>query len=234
LVVDGVDDVSVGAGECVAVLAQCGGGVVVAEAGLGLEDLAADEEGGDVVAEPVQSRVGNACGGSESGEAVAECAGGDRVLMVASAAEHPRSEMVFDGPFVVESRPDRRGRGSDGEAASVPGLGGRDLGSGDGPADREGVRARTFRSVLAAAGLTGSMGRVASAGDNAAMESFFALLQKNVLDRQRWCTRSELRYETIRWIEHTYNAAAASAVSASPVEFELAFRTLSNDAAHAA
>ena len=33
-------------------------------------------------------------------------------------------------------------------------------------------------------GLIGSMGRVSSAGDNAAMESFFALLQKNVLNRR--------------------------------------------------
>ncbi len=33
----------------------------------------------------------------------------------------------------------------------------------------------------------------ARARDNAAMESFFALLQKNVLDRQRWTTREELR-----------------------------------------
>ena len=49
------------------------------------------------------------------------------------------------------------------------------------------------------------MGRVASAGDNAAMESFFALLQTNVLDRRRWRTRDELRYAIIRWIEHTYN-----------------------------
>ena len=32
-----------------------------------------------------------------------------------------------------------------------------------------------------------------AAGDNAAMESFFALLQKNVLDRQRWATREQLR-----------------------------------------
>ncbi len=30
-------------------------------------------------------------------------------------------------------------------------------------------------------------------GHNAAMKSFFALLQKNVLDRQRWATRAELR-----------------------------------------
>jgi len=89
------------------------------------------------------------------------------------------------------------------------------------------LRARSFRSVLAAAGLTGSMGRVASAGDNAAMESFFSLLQKNVLDRQRWRTRSELRYEIIRWIEHTYNRRRGQRGlgKLTPVEFELAFTT---------
>jgi putative transposase len=41
------------------------------------------------------------------------------------------------------------------------------------------------------------MGRVGACGDNAAMESFFALLQKNVLDRQRWDTREELRLAII-------------------------------------
>ncbi len=34
-------------------------------------------------------------------------------------------------------------------------------------------------------GLLGSMGRVGACGDNAAMESFFSLLQKNVLDTKR-------------------------------------------------
>ena len=49
--------------------------------------------------------------------------------------------------------------------------------------DRGGqFRSRAFRAVLTAAGLQGSMERVASAGDNAAMESFHSLLQKNVLD----------------------------------------------------
>ncbi len=38
------------------------------------------------------------------------------------------------------------------------------------------------------------MGRVAAAGDNAAMESFYALLQKNVLDLGHWRTRDELRH----------------------------------------
>jgi putative transposase len=50
-------------------------------------------------------------------------------------------------------------------------------------------------------GLIGSMGRVGASGGNAAMESFFALLQKNVLDRQRWVSREELRMGIITWIE---------------------------------
>ena len=37
------------------------------------------------------------------------------------------------------------------------------------------------------------MGRVGACGDNAAMESFFALLQKNVLNQRRWDTREQLR-----------------------------------------
>ena len=37
------------------------------------------------------------------------------------------------------------------------------------------------------------MGRVGASGDNAAMESFFALLQNNVLDRRTWASRQELR-----------------------------------------
>ena len=69
--------------------------------------------------------------------------------------------------------------------------------------DRGGhFRARVFRAVLRRNNLLASMGRVASAGDNAAMESFYALLQKNVLDRRRWRTRAELSHAVIYWIEH--------------------------------
>jgi putative transposase len=49
------------------------------------------------------------------------------------------------------------------------------------------------------------MGRVGACGDNAAMESFFSLLQNNVLDRQRWSTREQLRLAIITWIERTYH-----------------------------
>jgi putative transposase len=52
--------------------------------------------------------------------------------------------------------------------------------------------------------MVGSMGQVGSAGDNAAMESFFALLQKNVLDTRPWETREELRIAIVTWIERTY------------------------------
>jgi len=93
--------------------------------------------------------------------------------------------------------------------------------------DRGGqFRSRAFRATLKANGLTGSMGRVAAAGDNAAMESFYALLQKNVLNRRhRWRTRSELAYEIVVWIEHTYNRRRRQRRLGrlTPVEFELAF-----------
>ena len=45
-------------------------------------------------------------------------------------------------------------------------------------------RSRKFVLALSHNDMVGSMGRVGAAGDNAAMESFFSLLQKNVLDRQ--------------------------------------------------
>lgn len=37
------------------------------------------------------------------------------------------------------------------------------------------------------------MGQVGSADDHAAMESLFSLLQRNVLNRQTWTTRDDLR-----------------------------------------
>jgi transposase InsO family protein len=66
-------------------------------------------------------------------------------------------------------------------------------------------RSRKFTSALNRRQLTGSMGSVGAAGDNAAMESYFALLQKNVLDRRHWRTRQELRIAIVTWIERTYH-----------------------------
>jgi len=100
--------------------------------------------------------------------------------------------------------------------------------------DRGGqFRSRAFQALLRAAGLKGSMGRVASAGDNAAMESFYALLQKNVLDQKRWTSRDELATAIISWIEHTYNRRRRqrSLGRLTPVEYELAFAQRSELAA---
>ncbi len=65
------------------------------------------------------------------------------------------------------------------------------------------LRSRKFVRALASHKLLGSMGRVGAAGDNAAMESLFALLQKNVLDQRPWVTRAELRRAIILWIPST-------------------------------
>ena len=76
------------------------------------------------------------------------------------------------------------------------------------------------------------MGRVGACGDNAAMESFFALLQKNVLDRQRWATR-ERTAPGDRHLDRTDLPPPPPATTASarltPIEFETI-----NQAAHAA
>ena len=66
-------------------------------------------------------------------------------------------------------------------------------------------RSQTYLAELRCHHLIGSMGQVGAAGDNAAMESFFALLQNNVLNRRRWRTRLELRIAIITWIERTYH-----------------------------
>ena len=59
------------------------------------------------------------------------------------------------------------------------------------------------------------MGRVGACADNAAMESFFSLLQKNVLNRRRWTSRGQLRLAIVTWIERTYLAAGDRTPSAS-------------------
>jgi transposase InsO family protein len=83
-------------------------------------------------------------------------------------------------------------------------------------------RSRKFVRELRHHRMIGSMGRVASCGDNAAMESFFALLQKNVLDRRIWATREDLRIAIITWIERTYHRRRRQTRLGrlTPIEFE--------------
>ena len=83
-------------------------------------------------------------------------------------------------------------------------------------------RSRKAQRVLVRHGMVGSMGQVGSAGDNAAMESFFSLLQKNVLNRRTWTTREELRIEIVTWIERTYHRRRRQARLGrlTPIEYE--------------
>ena len=62
-----------------------------------------------------------------------------------------------------------------------------------------------FGKKLRQAGILKSMGSVGDAYDNAAVESFFATLQTELLDRQRWETRPQLAQAIFEYIEGWYN-----------------------------
>ena len=94
-------------------------------------------------------------------------------------------------------------------------------------------RSRKFVHALKHHGMVGSMGRVGAAGDNAAMESFFALLQKNVLDRRPWVTRHDLRIAIVTWIERTYHRRRRQDALGrlTPIEYETIMTTPADQAA---
>ncbi|WOR02327.1 IS3 family transposase [Mycobacterium marinum] len=83
-------------------------------------------------------------------------------------------------------------------------------------------RSRKLQQSLFRHRMLASMGQVGSAGDNAAMESFFSLLQKNVLNRRTWDTREQLRIAIITWIERTYHRRRRQTALGrlTPIEFE--------------
>ena len=55
------------------------------------------------------------------------------------------------------------------------------------------------------------------------MESFLALLQRNVLDRPRSATRDELRIAIVTWIERTYHRRRRQTALGrlTPIEYEI-------------
>jgi putative transposase len=83
-------------------------------------------------------------------------------------------------------------------------------------------RSRKMAAALNRHAMVGSMGRVASAGDNAAMESFWSLLQTNVLNQQRWRSRQDLRLAIVVWIEKKYHRQRGQDAldGLTPIEFE--------------
>ncbi|ABH00804.1 possible transposase, C-terminal (plasmid) [Rhodococcus jostii RHA1] len=60
------------------------------------------------------------------------------------------------------------------------------------------------------------------------MESFFALLQRNVLDRRHWSSREELRLAIVEWIEKTYHRRRRQRGLGrlTPVEYETLHHTV--------
>jgi putative transposase len=94
-------------------------------------------------------------------------------------------------------------------------------------------RSRKLQQALTRHRMLGSMGQVGSAGDNAAMESFFSLLQKNVLNRQTWDTRDQLRIAIVTWIERTYHRRRRQAALGrlTPIEYELIMSQTADQAA---
>ncbi len=82
---------------------------------------------------------------------------------------------------------------------------------------------RVFINACRRFGFHRSMGQARTCADNAAMESFFSLLQKNILNKFRvWPTRHELRLAIVCWIEAVYNRRRRQRRlgKLSPVQYE--------------
>ncbi len=71
-------------------------------------------------------------------------------------------------------------------------------------------------------GVVQSMGATGVCWDNAAAESFFGTLKRELANRRRWATRAEARRDLIRWIEGWFNTRRLHSTINynSPVEHE--------------
>src|SRR5512132_1561271 len=71
-------------------------------------------------------------------------------------------------------------------------------------------------------GLLPSMGTIGDAYDNAVIESFWARMQTELLDRRRWTTRIELANAIFEYLEIFHNRQRRHSAMAcrTPVEYE--------------
>ena len=85
-------------------------------------------------------------------------------------------------------------------------------------------------------GIIQSMGRVGSAHDNAAAESFFSTLEHERLSRRTYTTRVEARQDVARWIDDFYNRRRKHSTNGmkSPINYETEHRKLQSETAEAA
>jgi putative transposase len=94
-----------------------------------------------------------------------------------------------------------------------------------------------FVTVCEQFGITQSMGRVGSALDNAASESFFSTLEFECLRQHHFVTKAEARRVVANWIDGFYNRLRRHSFceKRSPVDYEavLAARSVSGQAAAA-
>jgi len=81
-----------------------------------------------------------------------------------------------------------------------------------------------FGRRLRGAGLLGSMGSVGDCFDNAVAESFFGMLQLELLNEHHWESRQQLALAAFEWIEAWYNPKRRHSYCKmlSPVDYEAA------------
>ena len=81
-----------------------------------------------------------------------------------------------------------------------------------------------FAAACRSLGVVQSMGRVGSALDNAAAESFFSTLEHELLSRRQFATRDEARRAVAGWIDRFYNRIRRHSTTGmrSPTDYELA------------
>ena len=93
-----------------------------------------------------------------------------------------------------------------------------------------------FAKACAKLEITQSMGRVGSALDNAAAESFFSTLEHERLSRRTYTTRVEARQDVARWIDDFYNRRRKHSTNGmkSPIDYETEHRNVESETAEAA
>ena len=79
-----------------------------------------------------------------------------------------------------------------------------------------------YRDLLAAHGIEASMSRKGDCWDNAAMESFFSTLKRELVHRESYATREEARRSLFEYIEVFYNRRRLHSTLGylSPVQYE--------------
>ena len=87
--------------------------------------------------------------------------------------------------------------------------------------------AEAFTKACARLGIVQSMGRVGSALDNAAAESFFSTLQQERINNRRYATRTQARQDIANWIHTWYNQHRLHSTldMTSPINYEKTHET---------